>query len=136
MRDENKINVLLVQPMKAPKMVTINDSLESMQRVVGGRIEEYMPFEDDVALVCNEEGKMNGMQLNRGIFDEQGNLQDIIAGDFFIAYAPIESEKFLSLPEDLTNKYAKRFEKAEQFMMMDGAIKVIPFDAKKDMMER
>lgn len=136
MRDENKINVLLVQPMKAPKMVTINDSLESMQRVVGGRIEEYMPFEDDVALVCNEEGKMNGMQLNRGIFDEQGNLQDIIAGDFFIAYAPIESEKFLSLPEDLTNKYAKRFEKAEQFMMMDGAIKAIPFDAKKDMMER
>ena len=136
MRDENNIDVLLVQPMKAPRMVTIDDSLESMQRIVGGRIEEYMPFEDDVALVCNEEGKMNRMQLNRGIFDEQGNLQDIIAGDFFIAYAPIESEKFLSLPEDLTNKYAKKFERAEQFVMMDGAIKVIPFDAKKDMMER
>ncbi len=136
MRDENNINVLLVQPMKAPKLVTINDSLESMQRVVGGRIEEYMPFEDDIALVCNEEGKMNGMQLNRAIFDEQGNLQDIIAGDFFVVYSPIESEKFLSLPEDLTSKYSKRFEKIEQFIMMDGGIKVIPFDAKRDMMER
>lgn len=105
MNEENRINVLLVQPMKEPEMISIDDSLESMQKIVGGNIEEYMPFEDDVALICNEEGKMRGMQLNRAIFSEEsGSLQDVIAGDFFIAYAPIESENFLSLPDDLAKK--------------------------------
>lgn len=35
--------------------------MEAMQVVVGGDIEEYMPFEDEVAIICNEEGKVNGL---------------------------------------------------------------------------
>ena len=31
----------------------IDDTLEVMQTVVGGDIEEYMPFEDEVAIICN-----------------------------------------------------------------------------------
>ena len=126
MNEENRINVLLVQPMKEPEMISIDDSLESMQKIVGGNIEEYMPFEDDVALICNEEGKMRGMQLNRAIFSEEsGSLQDVIAGDFFIAYAPIESENFLSLPDDLAKKYKEKFNRTEQFVMMNDGIKVV-----------
>lgn len=53
-----KISVLLVEPNKYPKMIEIDDTLESMQEVVGGDIEEYMPFEDEVAIICNEEGKI------------------------------------------------------------------------------
>lgn len=48
-----KISVLLVEPNKYPKMVEIDDTLEAMQGVVGGDIEEYMPFEDEVAIICN-----------------------------------------------------------------------------------
>lgn len=55
-----KISVLLVEPNKYPKMIEIDDTLEAMQEVVGGDIEEYMPFEDEVAIICNEEGKVNG----------------------------------------------------------------------------
>ena len=86
------INVIYVEPGKEARVIEMKDELSEMQKLVGGYIEEYMPFEDDVALICNDEGKMNAMPLNRGIYNEDGQLQDIIAGPFFICYAPIESE--------------------------------------------
>ena len=63
-----KIKVLLFKPGEYAKTVEIDDTLEGMQEAVGGWIEEYMPFEDDVAIVCNEEGKINGLPPNRAIF--------------------------------------------------------------------
>lgn len=65
------ISVLLIQPGKYPKPVEIKDSLEAMQTLVGGDIEEYMPFEDEAAIICNEEGKINGLPLNRAIYAEE-----------------------------------------------------------------
>lgn len=65
-----KISVLLVEPNKYPKMIEIDDTLEAMQAVVGGDIEEYMPFEDEVAIICNEEGKVNGLPPNRAVYGE------------------------------------------------------------------
>lgn len=124
------IEVLLVRPMEKPRLIRMEDSLEAMQKVVGGLIEEYMPFMDPVAIVCNEEGKMRGLPLNRGIYNGDGSLMDIIAGDFFICYAPVDSEKFLSLPENLIKKYAKQFEHPEQFFRTaDGlkAVKMVPY---------
>lgn len=130
------IEVLLVKPMEKPRVIRMEDSLEAMQEVVGGLIEEYMPFIDPVAIVCNDEGKMRGFPLNRGIYDGNGSLMDIIAGDFFICYAPEDSEKFLSLPEDLIRKYTKQFEHPERFVRtVDGlkAIKIVPY---KEELER
>ena len=60
---------------------------------------------------------MLGMELNRGIFDQNGRLQDIIAGPFFICYAPVESERFLSMPPDLEEKMRKKFEFPEKLTM-------------------
>ena len=101
----DKISVLLVEPCKYPRMIEIEDSLEAMQHLVGGYIEEYMPFEDEVAIVCNEEGKMRGETLNRAIYSSDHEIQDIICGRFFVCYAPIESESFQSLPDNLAKKY-------------------------------
>ena len=67
---DGKISVLLVEPNKYPKMIEIDDTLEAMQEVVGGDIEEYMPFEDEVAVICNEEGKVNGLTPNRADYGE------------------------------------------------------------------
>lgn len=114
------INVLLCKAGKRAEMVEMEDSLEAMQKMVGGMIEEYMPFEDEVALVCNDEGKMLGMPLNRAIEGEDGKIMDVIAGDFFICYAPIESEKFLSLPPELAEKYKEKFDWPEQIFMKNG----------------
>lgn len=111
----NKMRVILCRAGEKAETIEMEDSLEAMQKMVGGRIEEYMPWEEEVAIVCNEEGKMIGLPLNRGIEDDEGRLQDIIAGDFFICYAPIECEKFLSMPPELEEKYLKKFEAPERF---------------------
>ena len=63
--NDSKIKVLLVEPEKYPKEIVIDDSLEAMQEVVGGDIEEYMPYDDDVAIICNEEGKVNIQKIVR-----------------------------------------------------------------------
>ena len=65
------ISVLLIQPGKYPKTIEIEDSLEATQELVGGDIEEYMPFEDEAAIICNEEGKISGLPLNRAIYAEE-----------------------------------------------------------------
>lgn len=72
---ETRISVLLVEPNKYPKMVEIDDTLEAMQEVVGGDIEEYMPFEDEVAIICNEEGKLIGLPPNRAIYAEPETVE-------------------------------------------------------------
>ena len=221
-----KISVILIEPDKYPKVIEIEDTLEAMQETVGGYIEEYMPFDDEVAIICNEEGKMNGAELNRAIYSEPENVEmsyqqlkahlrqaekdrshtvgyivftadsfdksyteeertyvvgsnnkafiegmggysiyassldgsdkcvrleaymadeyggkdgwkiekcyvkdesnremlDIIAGKFFIAYAPIESEKLLSMPKDLMKKYEEKFKYPERFYQTDNGI--------------
>lgn len=138
-KNENeKLRVLLLKPGELAEIVEIDDNLESMQRLVEGNIEEYMPFEDasdprigDCAVVCNEEGKMRGMELNRGISDQNGRLQDIIAGPFFICYAPVESEKFLSMPPDLEEKMRKKFEFPERFFVSENGIRSKKSEPKK-----
>ena len=123
-----KLSVLLVEPNKYPKMIEIDDTLEAMQAVVEGDIEEYMPFEDEVAIICNEEGKVQGLPLNRAIYDESSReMQDIICGKFFIAYAPFDSEKFQSLPPELAEKYREKFKYPERFMRTGNEIIAVPF---------
>ncbi len=135
MAEVNKMKILLIRPMEVPKEMEIEDSLEEMQRLVGGYIQEIMPF-DDVALVCNEEGKFMGLPLNRAIQDERGKVVDIIAGDFFLCRAPVESENFESLTKEQVEKYKKRFHNPERFLKAGNEIVVIPIRSKREDMER
>ena len=72
---ETRISVLLVEPDRYPRMIEIDDTLEAMQAVVGGDIEEYMPFEDEVAIVCHEEGKLIGLPPNRAVYAEPETVE-------------------------------------------------------------
>ncbi|WP_443734015.1 DUF3846 domain-containing protein [[Ruminococcus] lactaris] len=129
-----KITVLLVEPGKYPKPIEIEDTLEAMQEVVGGDIEEYMPFDDEVAIICNEEGKMNGSELNRAVYSKDKQILDVIAGKFFVAYAPFESESFLSMPKDLMKKYEDKFRYPERFYKTPEGIEAKAYKpAAKDM---
>lgn len=136
-----KISVLLVEPCKYPRMIEIEDSLEAMQRVVGGNIEEFMPYEEEIAIICNGESKMNGMPPNRAIYSEPEGatgreMVDIIFGQFFIYYAPAESEKFLSLPKELAQKYEAQFKLPERFFKQGDSIKAVPYKPKFKEYER
>lgn len=238
--EKKMISVLLVEPEKYPKIVEIEDTLEAMQALVGGGIEEYMPFKDEVAIICNDESKMLGLPLNRAIYAEPETVEmtyqemkerfreaenngkehltgyivftedsfdkpyseesrtyvvssnnkafqsgmggysifgscldgtdrclrldgyissehggkdgwkvercyikedsremiDIMAGTFFIAHAPIESESFESLPKNLAEKYRAKFKYPEQFFRTDDGIKAVPFKPVRDDRDR
>ena len=99
------MKVLIVEPLKAPYVAEIDGSLESMQKIVGGLIQAIYPFDDSVALICNDEGKLMGLPLNRPLADSSGNIYDIIAGTFFLCAAPSDSDSFESLTEEQLEHY-------------------------------
>ena len=102
----NKIKCLLVKPYELPEVVEIDNTLEAKQELVGGYIEcAYLPNDDSVVLICNEEGKINGMKLNRDIG------HDIIAGPFLIVGDDYETGDFKSLTDNQILKYKMRFDK-------------------------
>ena len=74
----NKIRIVVVEPNKEPYKKKITHTLEDMQRVVGGLI-EFVELEYNVDLICNEEGKIYNLPMNRAI------QNDIVTGTFFIA---------------------------------------------------
>lgn len=78
------MKVLVVRPMEMPAVQEIDGSLESMQRIVGGDIEAVYPFDDPVALVCNDEGKLLGLPWNRTLTDDHGVPYDIVCGTFLL----------------------------------------------------
>ena len=100
------IKGLLVEPYKLPKEVEIENTLEKLQALVDGYIEcVYLPKDSDVILICNDEGKINNMPLNRDIGF------DIIAGPFLIVGNDYENVDFKSLTDEQILKYKIRFDR-------------------------
>lgn len=102
------MKIVYCETGRYPAVMDIDGSLETMQMLVGGYI-ETMYIDDDVALVCNEEGKINGSEPNRFAFDKGGRIIDLIYGDFFLIGAPIESDNFASLKPEQIKKYIKQY---------------------------
>jgi hypothetical protein len=123
------IDVVMVEAGKPAAMATIGSDLESLQKAVGGSIEAAYFYDDPIALVCNEEGKLNGMPLNRAVKDENGEIMDIIAGKFFIC--GLGEEDFASIPQELQDKYLKMFEKPETFLKIGHKVFAVPTESTK-----
>ena len=114
------IRVVLCEPGKYARVADIDASLEGLQAAVGGGlIEAVYPFDEPVCIVCNEEGKINGMTLNRSIKDN-GKILDIIAGPFFICGC--STDRFSSLTEKQQKTYLRQFRYPEQFARINGEI--------------
>lgn len=114
------MEVLLVEPGKEARIAEIGNDLKSLQAAVGGYIEAIYPFDDPVALVCNDEGKIMQMPLNRALRGEDGKIYDAIAGPFFIC--GLGEDNFCSLPKDLQAKYLEKFRWPEKFLAIGGSI--------------
>ena len=125
-----KMTVLVVEPMKKPYVKEIDPGLHSLQAEVGGDIGAVYPFRDPVALVCNDEGKLIGLDLNRGLRDENGELYDIMAGTFLVV--GLGEEDFASLSPELEQKYMEHFQQPEQFISLGGQIIAIPIEPERD----
>jgi hypothetical protein len=102
-------------------------SLDGSDKCV--RLEAYM---------ADEHGGKDGWKIEKCYVKDDSNREmlDIIAGKFFIAYAPIESEKFLSMPKELARKYEEKFKYPERFYKSLDGIEAKPYKPVSKDMER
>ena len=116
------MKVLMIEPGKKPRKAEIDGSLQGMQQVVGGYIQAIYPFEDPVALICNEEGKLLELPFNRALRDEDGDIYDIVSGTVFLCGASPDSDRFEDLSDELMEKYSQQFCYPEMFLKVNGII--------------
>ena len=98
------MKVLMVEPGKSPYETEIEGGLESLQAAVGGDIQATYPFDDLVGLICNDEGKLLGLPLNRPLWDGA----DVLAGPGFLAGCDNEGN-LTSLPQSAMDFYKEKF---------------------------
>ena len=118
------MTVLLVEPEKYPRPIEIGTDLEDLQKAVGGYIEVTYPFDEQVGLVMNEEGKLEGLPLNRAIRDDDGQICDVVAGSFLVV--GLTEESFGSLTPDQMQRFEQQFHQPEVFVQMGKGIMAVP----------
>ena len=120
-KEKKTIHVVLVEPGKMAREADIGTELSELQEAVGGGwISTFYPFDEAVCCVIDDEGKINGSFPNRAIYDENGHVDDVIFGPFFIC--DCSTEEFGSLTSEQAERYKKMFLKPERFMMASGEI--------------
>lgn len=124
-----RINVLVVEPGEMPYPKEIHSGLSSLQKEVGGDIQAVYPFEEPVALICDEEAKLKGKELNRTLRDDEGHIYDVVAGTFLIT--GLGREDFSSLTPEQIKKFTEHYKTPEMFIKMDGKLVVLPMETKK-----
>ena len=105
-KPKNLWRIVFVEPGKPAYAAEIEGTLRAEQRAVGGKI-EIVCNQDDTAILCNEEGKLEGLPANRRI-DGGG----VLVGNFFVIGEG--EENFRSLTEEEIQKYLARFSEPEE----------------------
>ena len=103
------MKIVRVDPGKSAVLAEIDGSLKSMQAVVRGLIEIVPMYDDDVVLVCNEEGKLLGLPPNRPVFlPGEDEPYDVICGTFLLCRVN-EDGDMLSLTDEETGRYLRKY---------------------------
>ena len=127
--DNDKISVLVVEPEKKPYEKEISSGLHSLQHEVGGYIQAVYPYEEPVAIICDEEAKLTGKELNRALRDEDGRIYDVVAGTFLIV--GLGEDDFTSLTPEHREQFKEKFATPEMFMRLNGKLVVLPMEEER-----
>ena len=127
--DNEKNSVLVVEPEKKPYAKEISSGLSSLQHEVGGYIQAVYPYEEPVAIICDEEAKLKGSDLNRVLRDEDGKIYDVIAGTFLIV--GLGEEDFASLKPEHMKQFKEKFDTPEMFMRLNGKLVVFSMEEER-----
>jgi hypothetical protein len=106
-----EITVLKVAPMCKPEVVTLKNDLRSLQEAVSigadytGLI-EVVGLDAKTCIICNEEGKLIGLEPNRRLG------YDILCGVFYVVGQGRQGN-FVSLPSAAMEKYKQFFARPE-----------------------
>lgn len=132
--DHEKMTVLVIEPEKKPYVKDISSGLASLQKEVGGYIQAVYPFDDPVAIICDEEAKLTGKELNRALRDEDGQIYDIVAGTFLVA--GLGEEDFCSLTPEQIKKFSDMYKTPEMFLRLNGKLMVLPMEEKRELAKK
>lgn len=103
---QRNLDVLYVQPNKLPTKMTIKNTLEAKQKLVGGPIKyTYLKNCNDIAIIYSEQEKLLEQSLNRNI------EHDVISGNFIVVGDDAELGEDRSLTKVQIDKYTKYFSK-------------------------
>ena len=120
------MKILKIAPGTSPETMDIPDDLSAMQEIVGGLIQVLYPFNDSVALVCNDEAKLWGLPPNRALRDpDTGVVYDIICGTMFLCGAPMNLDHFTDLTEEQLAYYTAYYNNPEFFLSAENTIIVM-----------
>ena len=127
MYNSDTINVLIIRPGLRPHVMEIGSDIKSVQKAVDAdSIQAVYPYEEPVALICDQEGKISGKKLNRALRDDDGLIYDVVAGTFLIV--GLDEDGFCSLSPYLIKLFSEKFETPEAFIRTGDRIIVIPDD--------
>ena len=115
------MKVVMVEPGQYARIEEMNTGLESLQKAVGGLIDCAYTWQEKVCIVCNDEGLLNGMPLNRNVEDYQP-----IAGPFFVC--GIEGDDFCSLTDEQAERYKAMFLQPELFIPYKNGLMQLKYD--------
>ena len=121
-----KMKVLVVEPLKKPYVKEIDSGLASLQHEVGGYIEAIYPWEEMCSIVCDDEAKLKGAELNRALRDEDGYIYDVVAGTFLIV--GLSEDSFTSLTEEQIQQFSEKFAAPEMFLRINHTVVVMPVE--------
>ena len=115
------MKVVMVEPGQYARIEELDTGLESLQKAVGGLIDCAYPWQEKICIVCNDEGLINGMPLNRNVENYQP-----IAGPFFVC--GIEGEDFCSLTDEQAQRYQAMFLQPELFVPYKNGLMQLKYD--------
>ena len=120
----NEMKVLVVEPMKKPYVKEIDSGLASLQHEVGGYIQAVYPWAEICAIICDDEAKLKGKELNRALRDEDGHVYDVVAGTFLIV--GLSEDDFTSLTDEQVQQFSEKFAMPETFLRIGSRLLVVP----------
>lgn len=123
--------VLLLKPGKIAQPVLVNNTLQDMQRLVGGHL-EVLSLPDGGNLVCNENGKLLILPQNRAIKDKAGKVLDVINGTCFICGS--KDDQLTGLTPKQLRHYRNKFFYPQKCVWRNNEI--VAKDIKPHKMER
>lgn len=127
--DTGMLRVVLVEPGKAARVAEIDGSLEGMQKTVSGYIQAVYPFEETVCLVCNEEGKLQGLPLTAPCGMKTIASMILWREPFCVR---LQYGELQELSEEQLKRYTEKYKRPERFVQIDDQILAIPMPVKSD----
>lgn len=121
---EEEITVVALLPGKSAQITTLRNELSDLQDAVGGGlIQVVYPFDDTACVLCNDEGKFLGLEPNRALRTQDGQIYDILVGNAYIC--GLNGENFGSLSEEQQQRYLQMFRDPEIFFKMGDDIMAV-----------